>query len=635
MTRALFWKEWREQRAVILTGVLVTAVMPFFLLAGASMRPRGLPLKDLSEILPGFYGILLWPLIAAAAGAGTIAGEIGEGTLGFLLSRPVSRLRVWTVKVLVGAGAAATVAMGSLLVAWSLTLVAGPTSRSTLPSLSVGSEMSLGWLSIVGSSFLIFSASVFFSTVVSRAMTAAAAGLTAALILLGGLTMLWSRIDLMPRLEPGWISLEVGIAGVLILLASLALFSRGEMLRGSGARKAAVLAGLLAVAGIGLVTAPVAFSMMRLTPEKAVLNDPTLSPARDAVVATATNAEGGSPQVWMIPTDGSGMTRLTGRLTWMAKWSPDGEWLAYVSARGPLGLRADGLEVRVVRADGLEDHAVTDRLDRLHRGPLESGALHFSPDSGRIAFLFAGNLRVVDRRGLGEESFRVGPLVNPWILGWTQDGSGVLLLDPAWQGERPARLAVHHLQAGGLRILVEEEDRLWLPWWESPQFTTVLPLVASGREEGVGGHRLLLVDLDDGSIETVVENRCSQSARLSDDGRFLAYARCLGKGGTDLRTELFVREVATGEERAFATPAGSVAGLHPSPRGNRVAVRQALGGSTRTVIVDEEGHEVALDSDWMALGWSGRDALVVVDGYEGRRLAVADARDGSLRPLYP
>ena len=130
MHRALMWKEWREQRAVMFAGLLVTILMPLFLFAGMSLRPRPVDLGSLSEALPGLYVILLWPLFVAAAGAGTVASEIGDGTLGFLLSRPVSRVRVWVVKVLVAAATFSVVAVSSVA-GWNV-------SRwSFLPSTSI------------------------------------------------------------------------------------------------------------------------------------------------------------------------------------------------------------------------------------------------------------------------------------------------------------------------------------------------------------------------------------------------------------------------------------------------------------------------------------------------------------------
>ena len=92
MVRALVWKEWREQRAVVLAGLLLAVALPPFLLAGMSLMGSRVDVTGLAQALPVVYAGLLWPLFAAAAGAGTIAAEVGNGTLGFLLSRPASVL---------------------------------------------------------------------------------------------------------------------------------------------------------------------------------------------------------------------------------------------------------------------------------------------------------------------------------------------------------------------------------------------------------------------------------------------------------------------------------------------------------------------------------------------------------------
>jgi len=87
---------------------------------------------------------------------------------------------------------------------------------------------------VAGAIFLLFCFAAFFSSFLPRAMTAAAAGIGASIAVLVLVSAIWSRLDLLPRIEPQWMALELGVIGAIVLLASLFVFSRGEMLRGRG-----------------------------------------------------------------------------------------------------------------------------------------------------------------------------------------------------------------------------------------------------------------------------------------------------------------------------------------------------------------------------------------------------------------
>src|SRR4030095_4130875 len=122
-TRALVCKEWREQQPVVVAALLAAVAMPFVLIAGTVGTGSRLDLSSLSELMPSILAALVWPLFAAAAGGATIASELGEGTLGFLLSRPVPRSRIWSVKIVVGAAWILTILAGALLVAQCFLLI--------------------------------------------------------------------------------------------------------------------------------------------------------------------------------------------------------------------------------------------------------------------------------------------------------------------------------------------------------------------------------------------------------------------------------------------------------------------------------------------------------------------------------
>lgn len=116
MTRALVWKEVREQGTVVVALVVLGAAV----LVAASVlldRPadsgRATELRSLTAV--GRIGLLMLTVTAGMVVGGTLfAGEREAGTFAFLDMLPGTRWRVWWRKVLTGAGLVA-VAVGVFL----------------------------------------------------------------------------------------------------------------------------------------------------------------------------------------------------------------------------------------------------------------------------------------------------------------------------------------------------------------------------------------------------------------------------------------------------------------------------------------------------------------------------------------
>ena len=188
MFKTLAWKEWREQRPVVVAGVAFAIVLPLFVLSAAGVEE--VRLDDIVEVLPVVFIGIVWPLLAAAAGAITIANEHESGTLRFLLSRPISRARIWVAKVMLATLAVALGAAASLL-------VMGIVAR--LVSNGLSGEITFSWLILgvrttlydplvlTSLSFLLFACSILCSTLLTRPLTAAAAGLALALTLIAAI----------------------------------------------------------------------------------------------------------------------------------------------------------------------------------------------------------------------------------------------------------------------------------------------------------------------------------------------------------------------------------------------------------------------------------------------------------------
>jgi ABC-type transport system involved in multi-copper enzyme maturation permease subunit len=98
MTRALIWKEWRVQSPLMVAAVIAAFVQPLFVMMGSLGGFRG---DSLTQVLPALTVAVLLPVFAAATGALCFAEDRSGDTLGFLLSRPISRRRIWLTKVAV------------------------------------------------------------------------------------------------------------------------------------------------------------------------------------------------------------------------------------------------------------------------------------------------------------------------------------------------------------------------------------------------------------------------------------------------------------------------------------------------------------------------------------------------------
>ena len=128
MFRALWIKQWVQERTLRWVGVGLCVALPFFLWSGAAAAKRGwfpFSVGDYSlmtlfgEALPGF-SILLWTFLAVMFAAQSFAGDRSDGTDRFLLERPVPRKRVWVARALASLASALAVALGSTVYMFGL-----------------------------------------------------------------------------------------------------------------------------------------------------------------------------------------------------------------------------------------------------------------------------------------------------------------------------------------------------------------------------------------------------------------------------------------------------------------------------------------------------------------------------------
>jgi hypothetical protein len=651
-TRALLWKEWREQRPIVFTGLLLSAAMPFFLIAGASTMKREIDFNALAGTMPLFLATVVWPLLAAACGAATISSEIGDGTLGFLLSRPTSRRRVWLVKVAVALVALLVIVVGSIGVALLFEAVAPgqatePVIRSLLlmgRDLDIGESFAIVFLT--GSVALLFASAVFFSTFLSRAMTAAAAGVVTALGIISLVFVVWARFDLMPRFEPGLVAVELGAAALLILAASLYVFARGEMLSGRGVLRYATLGLLTAIGGLVVVSVPAFVAQTRLSPEDAVLMDPKIVPAGNALVTTAMDSDGGSAQSWAIYFDGSGYQRLSPRLTAMPAVSPDGEWVAYLSQRGALGLRSNDVSLRATRMDGTGDRLLAASMPASLILDLW-GEICFSPDSERVAVAFNRRVLVVASIGGGEPvSVKLEKLGLDFarVYGWTEDGTEVVIGSPGWARIDGTAILAYNPDTGNVRSVFESERRrAYIPDPSASYHALrLLPLALIEKDEdgSTVAIEMTVVDVRSGEVVMTYRSGCGIGIDIADDARRMVYGDCRSDDEDDRRSRVHFRDLIEGADVATVDLEGRVWNMHLSPNGEWVSVLYAAeqDGVLAPAAVHVSGRIHRFEDGWSPIGWSGRNS-VVLTRYDNSsavsEVALADVETGEMRPVYP
>lgn len=629
--RALAWKEFREHRPMVASGLAVSAALPLLLMAVTSATARGLDVAGVDEAMLLIVPCLVWPLFASLAGAAAIAPEIGDGTLGYLLSRPLSRARIWCVKLALAGSGLMIVVAGSLAFGWLFGRAAGGGALAALlsPEWRRGAGAGPALACLCAAIFLLFSCSAFFSSFVSRPLTAAAAGLVTSIAILAAITLTWSRLDLVPRLEPELLAIQVSLAGTLLLAGSLHVFARGELLEG---RRAARMGALLIVASAATLLPAMTLARTRVSPAGAVLAWPMLGSGGDQVIAMASRPGGGSSQIWLIPTSGGRMRRLTGRLAAAPSLSPDGMWAAYVSHRGRLGLRSTETALRVARTDGSVDLLLASSLPGQPRFPGQEPRIVFSPDSTRVALLRGGWLVVEAVDGSHSSRLDLGRAVgrSGAILGWSRDGSEVLALLAAAGGGTSTISAIHP-GSGRSRILFQAPERVFSPmmWGRSP-WGDRLPLLTDGNGPLPGGWNLILVDAATGSATTIAASACVAAPDISPDLQTITYAQCRENGGF----EIHVKDLRDGRDRTLGSGPGRPWQLFLSPSSERVLVHLNERGVS-AMTIGPDGDTLELEPGWAPLGWSAEDRAVLAAGDQTGRIALADASTGALRALFP
>jgi ABC-type transport system involved in multi-copper enzyme maturation permease subunit len=97
--RQLFWKEWRENRLLIVWAALLTlAVLAACIAYNVAEGP-----PDSTDLVSSMEGFLMgvWLVCALMPSSAMVARETGSGGLQFASSLPISRAKLWWAKLIV------------------------------------------------------------------------------------------------------------------------------------------------------------------------------------------------------------------------------------------------------------------------------------------------------------------------------------------------------------------------------------------------------------------------------------------------------------------------------------------------------------------------------------------------------
>ncbi|MDQ3812035.1 MAG: S9 family peptidase, partial [Chloroflexota bacterium] len=163
------------------------------------------------------------------------------------------------------------------------------------------------------------------------------------------------------------------------------------------------------------------------------------------VLRSDREADRASSQVWLSGVDGSNARQLTGagQRNREARWSPDGQWIAFVSDRGE-----GGTGLYVLPAGGPGEARELTR----HRDPI--GQLAWSPDGASIAYTAS-----FDPADPDEQPPPPTPRVRVTRrLDYKQDNRGYL-------GEQRLQVFVVDVRSSERRRVTGDADDHWYPEW--------------------------------------------------------------------------------------------------------------------------------------------------------------------------
>jgi hypothetical protein len=431
-----------------------------------------------------------------------------------------------------------------------------------------------------------------------------------------------------------------------VLLASLAIFARSELLRrGSGwPRPALVVA--LALGLLGLVAIPAVHAGSKLTRDLVVIHGDEIAVSGFGVAMTVSLPGGQGQEIWLVRADGSGTSPITGRHTRLPTVTPRGLEVLYFSQRGLAGAVLENYDLRAVRPDGSRDRLIAAGLPG-------TGELFFSPYGRRALLVVDDTLYMIGLNGREQESFDISAedLAGAELAGWSDNLNDEVLFVRRESTDRPGveelTLLAYGLHSGTTRQLFS--SMIYPAGYVQPFQPAFgwryFPVPVAVEEDSSTGTRIELLELDAGELTVLGESSCF-SGEFDRDSSLLTYVLCAETPDNGAVATVLVRNLDDDEEKVVSElnlGEGSVTLIAAQvnnwdERNIWVLLEQELApsGETIAVVLGPEGHRLGMLPGWKPVGLSGSGRVLLIDDRDHiRTVASGDLLTGMLRVIYP